>query len=865
MHHVNPRILQPIIISRRYGTGHVLAVKVAVAFGTMAATSLYAMEKPAIAATTLLEKKKPVRSSKAATRSTTLQQGKSVARSQPIPTPPAHAGKPYRAADAETISVLSASRSHRQATARQSDPVAVTTLTSHDITEHQIANLQSAVKYIPAVTMQISNPRNVAINIRGLGNFSASAQDGIRNGVALYLDGVYQAMVGQSISDIVDLDGIEVLKGPQGTRGGVDNNAGVINITTRMPSFKREYSAEVLYGSYNSTSVKLHASGAIGNSDKVAYSLAALFRRQDGYVHNVTNGRDYQGYNTKGIRGQILAVPTERLRIRLIADYTHTHESCCVSVYNGLVSSYSNGAPINNSLPVRLGRLGLPMPPAHSTRDLLTNTVGGQSVDQEVYGVSLDLRYTFSNNWVLSSLASWRTWFWYPHNASGDFGADTYSASNNQVYEQNATEEVKISSPENRNFKFEGGVFYMWQEVPDYINDTYSKDAGVFYGNPTTARQRYVDTLALNGYSYWAYDEPVTNTVSVYGRTTWHATSKLDVIAGLRYSNTTVFGSRRAWQTGQSLAGLTAAEQAAAQTLRNSLRGGPQSFSAHTNESHPSGALTLNYKITPRNLLYVSYARGIRNGGINPNNLPSGASAIVKPELLDDVEVGLKNVFFHDRVLLNLAAFWEDDHNYISQGYVYTQNAQISYLTNAKEVISRGFEADARGQIIAGLEGRLSAAYTDAYYASFHNATKAYENSYPGAPTTADLTGSQISLNSKWNLSAGLEYTTHVDHILPDSRLSRATDFYVGMDYSWRSNYNSEPTNSRYSVIKAYGLLDAHLGVRARSGRWDLGFWGHNVTDQRYFITRSASSAGGVISGQPGDPAMFGGTFRINY
>lgn len=770
------------------------------------------------------------------------------------------------AKDSESITVASTGRSRRQALARQNDPVAVTTLTSHDITEHQITNLQSAVRYLPSVDIQISNPRNVAVNIRGLGNFSNAAQDGIRNGVGIYLDGVYQAMVGQSVMDIADLDGIEVLKGPQGTRGGANSNAGVINITTRLPGFKPEYGAEVQYGSYNSAAVKLHASGPIGHSDKVAYSLAATFKREDGYVHDVTNGRDYRGYNSKSIRAQILALPTERFRIRFIADYGHVHESCCISVYDGLVTNYANGAAVANSLPARLARLGLPMPSSRSLRDLTTNTIGGQSVDQEVYGVSLDMRYTFDNQWTLSSLASWRTWFWYPHNATGDWGADTYPAGNNQVYEQNTTEEVKISSPENRKLKFEAGAFYMWQEVPDHQNDTYGPQAGIFYGNPTTARQAYVDTVALNGYGYLANDEPLTNTVALFGRSTWHATSKLDIVAGLRYSNTAVHGSRRAWQVGQSFDGLTAAEQAAAQSLRNSLRGGAQSFSASEHESLPSGTLSLTYRITPDSLLYATYARGIRDGGINPTNLPTGASAKVKPEQLDDYEIGIKNQLFHQRLLLNFSAFWENDHDYITNAYVYTANAQLSYLTNARKVTSRGFEVEARGRIIEGLEGRLSAAYTDAYYASFHNATKPYEYSYTGGPSTWDMTGSQVSLNSKWNLLAGLEYTTALEKVfLPESRFSRSLDFYVGMDYSWRSNFYSDPTNSKYSLIKGYGLLDAHLGVRAKSGKWDLSFYGHNMLDKHYFITLAASSAGGVISGQPAEPAVFGGMFRVNY
>ncbi|ASC06978.1 TonB-dependent receptor plug domain-containing protein [Acetobacter pasteurianus] len=217
---------------------------------------------------------------------------------------PTHAHKPaavsaVESVRSEAVSVHGAiSTSRRQILKRQNDPVSVTTVTEKDLQTHQITNLPQAIKLLPSVSLQVSNPRNTAINIRGLGNFSSTAQDGLENGTAVYIDGVYQTRPGAVLGDISDLAGIEVLKGPQATRGGIDNDSGIINITTLAPSFKRQYTVTGDYGSYNTANIRVRATGAVGNSDKVAYSLSGFSMNRDGYVKNVTTNKYYYGVSS---------------------------------------------------------------------------------------------------------------------------------------------------------------------------------------------------------------------------------------------------------------------------------------------------------------------------------------------------------------------------------------------------------------------------------------------------------------------------------------------------------------------------------------------------------------------------------------
>ncbi|MCE2575246.1 TonB-dependent receptor [Komagataeibacter sp. FNDCR2] len=746
--------------------------------------------------------------------------------------------------------------SRRQILMRQNDPVAVTTITEHDLQSHQITNIQQAVKLLPAVSLQITNPRNTAINVRGLGNFSSSAQDGLENGTAVYIDGVYQTRPGAVLGDISDLSGMEVLKGPQATRGGVDNDGGAINITTLAPSFTRGYSVTGDYGSYNTANVRLRATGPVGSSDKVAFSLSGFSINHDGYVKNVTTGRDYQDYHDLGVKGQLLAVPTDRLTLRLIADYSHLRESCCVTPFSTALTHYANGATVMGNYWQRAAFAGAEPLPAHGIRDMLVAlpATGSQAVDQETYGLSLDVTYRLSHGWKLENIAAWHAWFWYPHNGfSGGLGTTpglrTLTAGNNQVYEQHATEEIRISSPEGRRFHVSAGAFYMYEEVPDYTRWQISAQGAKYYGyglSPATYNSAY------NGALFTSSDNPITNDLAGYVRARYDITSKLSLEGGFRYSFVTKSGSYTSTIVNSSNPALAAG-----------VLGAATSYHASHRENEPSGTLSLVYRPTGDNFVYATYSRGLRNGGINlvSLNIAQGANPDVKPEIDDMFEVGSKNAFFNRRLLVNFDAFWNNVHDYITSAAYYTSaGTTISYLTNARHVVSRGFELETRGTILPGLEGRLSASYTDAFFASFNNASHPLESS--NVPGLYSLTGNQIPLNSRWNLSAGLEYTTRLGNIgNPSSRFWRRLIFFVGADYTYRSSYYADASESAYTRIRPYGLLDGHIGIRPESGKWDLSFWGHNMLDKRYFITMTPLAAGAVFYGQLGDPAMFGGEF----
>ena len=156
---------------------------------------------------------------------------------------------------------------------------------------------------VPSVQLYSSNPRNTGINIRGLGSPFGLTNDGIDPGVGFYVDGVYYARPAATTLDFIDVERIEVLRGPQGTLFGKNTTSGAFNITSRKPSFNSGADFEVSYGNYAYLQAKASVTGAL--SEKIAGRLSFSGTQRDGIIDNVRTGKPTNTLNNQGIRDQL--------------------------------------------------------------------------------------------------------------------------------------------------------------------------------------------------------------------------------------------------------------------------------------------------------------------------------------------------------------------------------------------------------------------------------------------------------------------------------------------------------------------------------------------------------------------------------
>ena len=199
-------------------------------------------------------------------------------------------------------------------------PIAVSVLSGETISNTGAFNVNRLQTLQPSLQFYSSNPRNSAINIRGLGAPFGLTNDGIEQGVGLYIDQVYIGRVGASTFDFVDVERVEVLRGPQGTLYGKNTTAGAVNITTKKPSFEPEATFEVSTGNYGLVQIKGSASAPIVDG-KLAVRVSTSVTKRGGTVYDVAKDQNLQKQDNFSVRGQLLWQATPNLDFNLLGRF----------------------------------------------------------------------------------------------------------------------------------------------------------------------------------------------------------------------------------------------------------------------------------------------------------------------------------------------------------------------------------------------------------------------------------------------------------------------------------------------------------------------------------------------------------------
>ena len=764
----------------------------------------------------------------------------------PVPTTAEVDGEaPKDAATGEDIVVTARRRAERS----QDVPIAINAFGAAQIEATRTYNLRDLQQLTPSLVVTNTNPRNTSINIRGLGNNVAVYNDGLEPAVGVYVDGVYLARPGQTVFDLADLERIEVLRGPQGTLFGKNTSAGAVVVTTRAPTFEPEAGGDVSLGNVGFRQLHAYVSGPI--TDSLAARLFVSKTDRDGFTLNRFDGRLGQDFHDLNLRGQLLYKPTDTLTLRLIGDWGRQHSFTAGTILLGAIRTYDNGTNFANNYYDRAARLGytpVPADPKLRTTDVDANP--RYAMNQHGLNLTADLDLGAA---TLTSVTAYRAWNWYPHNdgdsTSIDAGAD-FHQSNEQ---RQVSQELRIASNGDRPVDYVAGLYYLYQSIRAEAVNRYGSRAADWFLPPTT--NAAVGAAALNDYNVVSQSRPVTDSYAAFAQTTWHVVPGVDLTTGLRYTYETKTGYFDQVATGRSLAGLTAAQQAAAQTIR-SRYGVANRYDAETKEGRLSGQATLSWKIAEPVLGYVTYARGNKFGGLNLANITTtgqfAANPVIAPETIDSYEAGVKTTWFGGRLTANAAAFWTDVKDYQTTIIDIERNG-VSFFTNAAKVRTRGFEGDVRATPTRWLTLYASGTYDDARYISYANAPCPIEIT---GRTLCDLSGQRLPGVSEWAASAGGEVRAPIANMA-----GRSGEVYPGSDYSYRSSTNTTASLSRYSVIPAYDLLNLRFGFRTDDGLFDIQLWGRNVTDETYFLSRAAANTG-AITGTLGDPRTYGITLR---
>ncbi|SEH17246.1 iron complex outermembrane recepter protein [Sphingopyxis sp. YR583] len=736
----------------------------------------------------------------------------------------------------------------------QDVPIALSVVGASQLEATGNYSLTQIQQIVPSLQVFSFNPRNTNINIRGLGSNVALTNDGLENGVGFYVDNVYYGRPGQSQFDLVDLQQIEVLRGPQGTLFGKNTTSGAINITSRKPSFNPEFSGEASVGDYGYYQLRASASGAIID-DLLAIRISGSSTERRGFLYNDTQKERAQDYSNWSVRGQLLFTPTPNLEARIIGDFSRQKQNHVLNVFADYFGTYENGAAIPNSFAERAARF-----PGYSFPTIDPFARRGEAdshyqSNMDGYGVSGQLDWDVGAV-KLTSITAYRWWDWNPSNDGDSTSLPVIVKAQQANRQRQFSQEIRLASDTDGPIDYVVGAYYFWQIIRGKGASAYGPAAGLWNRPATSPIPLTAWDAALNGFEANSTSDPRTKSYALFGQLDWKFTDRLTLTAGLRYTHEKKSGSfTQIHVAGTNLATLPAGLAAQAAALRAQFNP-VTSYSTGFTDNSVSGLATLSWQFSDNALAYATYSRGNKSGGLNLTNLPAGIDPDVAPEKVDSYELGIKSQWFDKAVTLNVAGYWTEISDYqtaITEQVPNTVNVR-QYIANIPGVRSRGVEGDLSYAPSDRASFYASIAYADTTYSDYRTAPQAPERLNQGG--IQDLTGEQLPGVPK------LTYTLGGDVSAPLGNLGgRDLSLYGHADYSHRSTFNTSSSDSRYADVTAYGIANARIGIRTDDGLFDLSLWARNLFDKDYFQTLSAQNTG-IVTSLIGEPRTIGATMR---
>ncbi|MGX7925001.1 TonB-dependent receptor [Tsuneonella sp. HG094] len=766
----------------------------------------------------------------------------------------------------------------RQETA-QEVPLAISVIRGDSIEATGNFNVVKLQQLAPTLQVYTSNPRNTSVNIRGLGVPFGLTSDGFEQGVGIYVDDVYNSRVAAATFDFLDVEQVEVLRGPQGTLYGKNTTAGAINVTTNQPTFDFEGRAELTVGNLGLKQGKAAVSGPISDTLAARIAVAATSRR--GVYYNVTSDRYINEQDNLGLRGQLLWQPSSDLSVTLSGDYSEQDPEGVGTVFvrTGLTQRALNRqydalvAAVNAANPGRNYAV-----PSRNPYDRLADVDASLNAGNKIGGASLRAKWNVGPG-TLTSISAWRFWDWKPENDRDFTGLSIVARSQNPSQQDQYSQEFRYNYEGNR-FDAVLGLFGFKQRIDTQGTEQQGADASRWSLTGAQAN----DPSILNGLTATNTQYLKSTSAALFGQVSWKVTDALTIQPGARinYDKKDGFYNRVVTNgAGQTIscsptppAGSTLAAQCGVYQ--------PQTTSPSVSDWNFSYDLNINYKVAPDVLAYATYAKSFKTVGINQNGLPLDtnnqpvlSASTVLPESVNHYEIGLKTQFLNRLATFNVTAYRTDIDNFqatVNGGQFGTVRG---YLANAEKVRSQGIEADLKIRTSDRFTAYANAAYTDAKYEKFTSAPCPPELSggtfvpvggtpgpagVPGSlsPRSCDISGQGLPGVSKWAFSYGAEANAPVTLLAKDGQL------YFGVDGNYRSKWQSNASPSIYTVVDGYALTNLRAGFRTDG--LDLFAWVRNAFDVDYIeLLQVAPGNVGLIAGQPGDVRTWGFTVKGSF
>jgi iron complex outermembrane receptor protein len=717
----------------------------------------------------------------------------------------------------------------KRAESLQDIAVTVTAFNENTIQEANIRDAGDVAVLTPSLNINANiSPFSTRITIRGIGTTGSTF---LEPSVGTFVDGVYLNRSGLAVSDLVDIERIEVLQGPQGTLYGKNTNAGAISITTKRPNFEEtEGHLEATAGNYSMQRVTGSLSGPI--SDNLAYRLAGNYHERDGYLENLA-GPDLNDADEWNVVGKLHWEPTEELSILLKASHVERDMNCCSP--DGVQDPIAEQAIVNRGQP----------PLGDDPFDQETSQDVPSPFEQESTAASLHIDY--DAGWgTITSITAW-----------DDYELESSQESSRSVLDIIYLEQPQSGDSFSQELRFSGdtdnvdymvGLYYFEQETQEFEG----KLSAIVGDDIRVATPIFGPLLALIAApgDYSIQDSVFeTETIAAFSRATWHIGDEWHLTGGLRWSDeekdadlfvdvesTALTARDPANIPPPLLAQLAQAGIFPPFSLLSSARPEiDQSF--NRSSDNVDWLASVSYDLNIDTLLFASASTGTKSGGFN------GVAGDPEDREFDDedttsYELGIKTTLLDSRLRINSTLFFTEIEKLQSNQQATSGLGQFTSNQGEAEVSGVDFQLDALP--LPNLTVSLGLQYLDKY-------------EFTAGPDKG------LDLAFAAELSGSLAATLVIP--LADGGV------YLRGDYSFMGDHTTNPASAAELEAKdEQDRENLNMALGWRNDNWNISVWGKNLTDEEYAVqTLTTYPLTGLDAYFLAPPRTYGATLRYDF
>tara|TARA_B110001454_G_scaffold177183_1_gene169584 strand:+ start:19915 stop:22290 length:2376 start_codon:yes stop_codon:yes gene_type:complete len=734
----------------------------------------------------------------------------------------------------------------------QTIPLAITAVTSEQLEQRNQTNVVDMASSAPSVTIQHGNSgygATPSISIRGIGAFDFNFA--LEPAVGVYIDDVYQPTLFGSALDMIDLERVEILRGPQGTLAGRNSIGGTIKLISRPVEDTVGGSISAAYGSDN----KIVARGNVNIplAQGLGVRLSGYYSEQDGYVDRLDYGclnpgsgiaartttsgcklGSEGGTKHYGTRGVLRWEPSDRLVVNLIGDVNIARDEPAGTILIAARSTYPTTNPGRTDFPRFVTGGGFVN---YSTYDIPEqNWSPGAYSRSNGYGASLKIDYELTDNVSLTSISAYRG---YKAHFTNDADGGPLNASLEQV-------DLKYDAY-SQEIRLSGKSDLVDWTVGGYLFDGKGIQAGRFNlgltgpealplppGPPPPGPPPPPGVDALTQYTDFTQGDIVkTKSRALFAHTDWHLADRTTLTLGLRYTHES--------KDYQFVRAAVTIPESLLNAAVNNLTG---KFSGNVVDYRVS----LNHRWSNEVMTYATFSTGFRGGGVNPRPFVPAQIASFGPEKLYNFEVGAKSSLFDRKALLNVAVFYDIYNKFqrtITNGYGGFPASAIPLNSGDGELSGFEVELFARPTKAFAFDGSLS--YT-------HFKTTSLSSNVIASGVTFGMDPNYLP---EWRANLGVQY---------DIALGNMGTLTPRVDGSYQSDLFTNSVNAAVNKLEGRTVFNAHLTWRSPDENWRVALDVTNLTDKYYFLNIDDTLQGkGTVRATPARPREFSLTIERKF